>query len=193
MVSAPGSNDMERFIKSMEFVVVPEAFMTETAKLADVVLPVAMFMERADLFYTYGHNYLQYRQKIVEPPEGCRTEPDIFRELAARFGFDEKYFPKNDVEILRACLAASPYGLTLEDLEAAPAKLTSYRDIAWGDLKFNTPSGKIELLSEGLAARWGCDPLPKIRPAAHSQGEFSAHHAPCHKPHQLPVCAEFLA
>lgn len=172
MVSAPGTNDMQRFIEGMEFVVVPEAFMTETAKLADVVLPVAMFMERADLFYTYGQNYLQYRQKIVEPPEGCRSEPDIFRELAARFRFDEKYFPKNDIEILRACLAASPYGMTLEDLEVAPAKLTSYRDIAWGDLKFNTPSGKIELFSEGLAARWGCDPLPKYVPPLIPEGSF---------------------
>ena len=164
MVSAPGTNDLQKFIESLEFVVVPECFLTETAKLATVVLPVAMFMERDDLFYSYGHNYLQYRQKIVEPPDGCRSEPDIFRELAARFGFDEQYFPKDDIEILRACLAASPYGVTLEQLDKAPAKLASWQDVAWESLEFNTPSGKIELKSDALAKRWGCDPLPKYVP-----------------------------
>ncbi len=174
MVSAPGTTEMKSFIESLEFVVVADPFLTETAKLADVVLPVAMFMERDDLFFSYGQNYLQYRQKVLDPPDGCRSEPDIWRELGDRFGFDKKYFPKDDKEALSEVLKASGYSETLEDMIDTPVKLPVWSDVAWSDLKFNTPSGKIELLCNTLAEKWNCDPLP-IYQKAPLEGGGSLH------------------
>ena len=63
------------FAREDLFVCVHEQFMTETALMADIVLPATMFMEHDDLYQGGGHQYIQLGPKLVEPPGECRSQP----------------------------------------------------------------------------------------------------------------------
>ncbi|HWK65068.1 MAG TPA: molybdopterin oxidoreductase family protein [Rhizobiaceae bacterium] len=68
------------------FVCVHEQFMTDTAKLADVVLPATMFMEHDDIYRGGGHQHIILGPKLIEPPAGPRTNHFVIEELAKRLG-----------------------------------------------------------------------------------------------------------
>ena len=61
------------FAREDLFTVVHEQFMTETAAMADVVLPATMFLEHADIYSGGGHQYVEFADKLIEPPGECRT------------------------------------------------------------------------------------------------------------------------
>jgi anaerobic selenocysteine-containing dehydrogenase len=68
------------------FTCVHEQFMTDTAKLADVVLPATMFMEHDDIYRGGGHQHIMLGPKLIEPPHGPRTNHFVIEELAKRLG-----------------------------------------------------------------------------------------------------------
>ncbi|PWW03342.1 anaerobic selenocysteine-containing dehydrogenase [Hoeflea marina] len=68
------------------FVVVHEQFMTDTAKLADVVLPATMFLEHDDIYRGGGHQHVVLGPKLVDPPEGPKTNHYVYEELGKRLG-----------------------------------------------------------------------------------------------------------
>jgi anaerobic selenocysteine-containing dehydrogenase len=100
------------------FTVVHEQFMTETAEMADIVLPATQFLEHDDIYKGGGHQYLLLGPKVVEPPEGPRENLFVLNEIAARV--DSKShagFEKSARDHIAWMLENSGYG-TLEDLEA---------------------------------------------------------------------------
>ena len=68
------------------FVCVHEQFMTETAKMADIVLPATMFLEHDDVYQGGGHSSIQIGRKLFEPYQQCRTNHDVICDLAKRLG-----------------------------------------------------------------------------------------------------------
>ncbi|MCM2473942.1 molybdopterin oxidoreductase family protein [Rhizobium sp. CG5] len=74
------------FLRDDLFVAVHEQFMTETAELADIVLPATMFVEHDDLYRGGGQNHIQLGPKLVEPPATVRTNLFVIEELAKRLG-----------------------------------------------------------------------------------------------------------
>ena len=68
------------------FTCVHEQFMTDTARLADVVLPATMFLEHDDIYRGGGHQHIILGPKLVEPPNGPRTNHYVIEELAKRLG-----------------------------------------------------------------------------------------------------------
>ena len=70
------------------FVAVHEHFMTDTAKLADIVVPATMFVEHDDLYRGGGHQHILVGPKLVEPPSTVRTNLFVIEELAKRLGVD---------------------------------------------------------------------------------------------------------
>jgi anaerobic selenocysteine-containing dehydrogenase len=86
---------------------VHEQFMTETALMADVVLPATMFLEHDDLYQGGGHQYVQLGQKLVEPPGECRSNHDVICGLASRVGADHRGFRMSPREIVDWTLTAS--------------------------------------------------------------------------------------
>ena len=72
------------------FMAVHEHFMTDTAKLADVVLPATMFLEHDDIYKGGGHQFIVLGPKQVEPPEGPRTNLTVIEELAKRLGVADR-------------------------------------------------------------------------------------------------------
>ncbi|MEJ5367631.1 MAG: molybdopterin-dependent oxidoreductase [Bryobacteraceae bacterium] len=102
------------------FTVVIDHFLTDTARFADIVLPATTFLEHTDLYFAYGHYYLQLARPAVPAPGECKPNTEIFRLLARRMGFADACFDDTDDDLIRQALDTdSPYlaGITLEQLE----------------------------------------------------------------------------
>ena len=104
------------FAREDLFVCVHEQFMTETAKVADLVLPATMFMEHDDVYQGGGHQYILAGPKLIEPPGECRSNHDVIVDLAKRLGAEHRGFDMTPREIIDWTLRESGWG-TLENLE----------------------------------------------------------------------------
>ena len=74
------------FAREDLFVMVHEQFMTETAAMADIVLPATMFLEHDDIYLAGGHQHISLGGKLVEPPGECRSNHEVHCALAERLG-----------------------------------------------------------------------------------------------------------
>ena len=154
--------------RRLRFRVVVEEFLTDTAREADVVLPAKNLFEQSDVIGAYWHPYLQLRRKVLEPPPDVRPETEIYRALGRRLGIAEESLaatiPGPSEAAVDAWLAArlAPLGLTLADFDGGPVLSPGYREVAFADRVFPTPSGKIELASAEARTRWGVDELPEF-------------------------------
>jgi anaerobic selenocysteine-containing dehydrogenase len=104
------------FAREDLFVCVHEQFMTETARMADVVLPATMFMEHDDVYQGGGHQYILLGPKLIEPPGECRSNHDVICALARRLGAKHPGFDMTARELIDWTLQNSGWG-TLEELE----------------------------------------------------------------------------
>ncbi|MCO5136041.1 MULTISPECIES: molybdopterin oxidoreductase family protein [unclassified Shinella] len=78
------------FLRDDLFVAVHEHFMTDTARLADIVLPATMFVEHDDIYRGGGHQHILLGPKLVEPPATVRTNLFVIEELAKRLGVGDR-------------------------------------------------------------------------------------------------------
>jgi anaerobic selenocysteine-containing dehydrogenase len=117
-VSVCPDQDMVKrgFAREDLFVCVHEQFMTETARVADVVLPATMFMEHDDVYQSGGHQHIILGPKLIEPPGECRPNHDVICGLAKRLGAEHPGFAMTPRELIDATLQKSGWG-TLERLE----------------------------------------------------------------------------
>jgi anaerobic selenocysteine-containing dehydrogenase len=104
------------FARDDLFVCVHEQFMTETAKVADVVLPATMFMEHDDVYQAGGSQYILLGPKLIEPPGECRSNHEVIQALAKRVGATHPGFDMTPRELIDHTLQKSGWG-TLESLE----------------------------------------------------------------------------
>ena len=105
------------FARDDLFTVVHEQFMTETAQMADLVLPATQFLEHDDLYKGGGHQHIMLGPKVVDPPEGPRENLYVLNELARRVGAAEHPgWHMSAREHIDWMLQNSGYG-TLADLE----------------------------------------------------------------------------
>ena len=161
-------------IKKLDWVVVVDAFMNNTALLADVVLPDCTFLERdqikADWLY---EAFIAGYFRAIEPMYESKPEWWIFIEIAKRLGYGE-YFPWSDIEeALRAMLEGTPW--SYDELKEKGYIITDkaeyYKYKKWGSL--NPPegyssSGKTKTgkynFKNPVAEEKGIDPLPDYKP-----------------------------
>jgi anaerobic selenocysteine-containing dehydrogenase len=150
------------------FTVVHEQFMTDTAKLADIVLPATSQLEHTDLHRPYGHRHLQFNQQAIDPPGECKSNWTVTKLIAEAMGYDEPWLKHTNEEaideILTATARTSPLldGITLERLQregTAAWNFPEEKRVPFADGVFPTPSGKVELLCEAMREH-GVDPLP---------------------------------
>lgn len=163
----PETHVVRRAFRALDFRVVVEQFLTDTALEADIVLPAKSMFEQTDVIGAYWHPYLQLRPQVLPLPGEVRPETEIFRTLAHRLklncsGLDDLLPGPGDAEI-RAWLTKrlAPLNLALDDFEAGPVLAPGCEKVAFADGVFPTPSGKVELVSAEAAERWGTDPLPR--------------------------------
>jgi anaerobic selenocysteine-containing dehydrogenase len=115
---APDQNKVKQgFARNDLFVCVHEQFMTETAAVADVVLPATTFLEHDDIYRGGGHQYVILGPKLVEPPGECRNNHEVSCALAKRLGAEHKGFTMSPRELIDDLLRRSNRG-TLVELEA---------------------------------------------------------------------------
>jgi formate dehydrogenase major subunit/formate dehydrogenase alpha subunit len=96
LVSDPDLNHAEDCLKHLDFLVVQDIFMTETAKLADVVLPSCCFAEKEGTF-SNTERRVQRVRKAVDAPGECKDDWQILCELAMRLGYDMPYDSSRDI------------------------------------------------------------------------------------------------
>ncbi len=108
MVVAPETLSVrEGFLRPDLFTCVHEQFMTETAAMADVVLPATTFLEHDDIYTGGGHTFLQIARKVVEPHAEARTNHYVITELARRLGAEHRGFAMGEMEIIAESLRTS--------------------------------------------------------------------------------------
>ncbi len=105
------------FAREDLFVAVHEQFMTETAQMADIVLPATMFMEHDDLYYGGGHQYISVGPKLVDPPGECRSNHEVLQGLSRRVGAVHPGFEMTPRQLIDATLKLSGHG-AIENLQA---------------------------------------------------------------------------
>ena len=152
-------------LRSLDFFVQADLFMTPTAELTDIVLPVTTPFESEALkigfeYSQEAQSLVQLRQPLVAPRGEARSDLQIVFDLATRLGLGAHFWDGDIEAAFRHQLA--PSGITLEELRAHPEGVrvpltTRYRKYA--DTGFATPSHKVELYSATLSAH-GYSPLP---------------------------------
>lgn len=148
------------------FTVVHELFMTDTAELADIVLPATSQLEHVDLHKAYGHTMLTYNHPAIAPLGESKSNWEVMGLLAHAMGFDDPWLHQTADEVIAEVLEntarINPFlrGIQLEELKAkgtVPLRIDDKTPYANGT--FPTPSGKVELYAQALADQ-GLDPLP---------------------------------
>jgi anaerobic selenocysteine-containing dehydrogenase len=156
------ANAKETFeaLRSLGFLAVSEIFLTPTAQVADLVLPVATNFEFDDIgHFGLPHGFILARPKIVDPPGACWPDSKIINELGKRLGLSESFW-----EDMSECLdeILRPAGLTYEDFKEMGTLRGNWEYKTYEKKGFKTPSGKVEIYSQKLKD-WGFDPLPSYR------------------------------
>ena len=99
----------EGLLRSDLFVCVHEQFMTETASMADLVLPATTFVEHKDLYSSYGQTFLQNAEIVIDPPAECRSNHHVICEIARRVDARHSGFELSETELIDQALEKSGY------------------------------------------------------------------------------------
>lgn len=96
LLSDPDAKHIERALSNLDFLVVQDIFLSETASLADVVLPAACFAEKTGT-YTNTERRVQLAQKAVEPPGSARADWEIIQDVCNRAGYPMNYSDPSEI------------------------------------------------------------------------------------------------
>jgi len=180
---APNHNLVVRgFSREDLFTAVHEQFFTDTTDYADIVLPATTFFEHKELQTAYGHYYLQVSHQAIAPLGECRSNFQLFSDLARRMGFQEDCFRESVDQAIDIALATSDSWLAgidrhrLEREGHVRLNFPQQEFLPFAHGGFFTPSGKAEFYSQALAAQ-GLDPVVAFTPPAESRhgGQASAY------------------
>ena len=167
----PDQNRMRRALAREDvFVAGADVVMTDSMRYCDVVLPAASHFEFADIYGAYGHRHLQRAEAVIPPVGESLPNTEIFRRLAARFGFDDPMFRESDETLMDAAFVDDdprlaghrpcrlPVGLAL-----AMTTVDGAEPMMCATVRPATDSGRIELFSRDLEDRFGYG-LPRYEP-----------------------------
>ncbi len=169
LLTWPNAGKLKEALPRLEFLAVVDHFMTDTARLADIVLPAATFLSRGELWDSspvFGPPRIGLAEKVYRE-EGCMSDWDFWRELVEKVGY--KYIlPLLDEESATNC-RLKPISLTTEELKQNPHGFVYAERIekSYETSGFKTPTGKVEIYSEELE-KYGYDPLPVYKDPAES-------------------------
>jgi anaerobic selenocysteine-containing dehydrogenase len=176
LVVHPEQNVLRRGLEREDlFVVGSDVVMTDSLAYADVVLPACSHFEHADLFAAYGTHWLQRADRVIPPQGEALPNTEIFRRLAARFGYDEPAFRASDAELMDDALDGADPRMGGKRPSAIPLDRATPMTVAGGGEEAilfknvfpRTASGKVELASPYLEKKYGAR-LPSWRPVASS-------------------------
>ena len=143
----PNVNKLKKSLSKIDFKVCFDMFMTDTAKVCDLIIPTSSQLESEDLLFSSMMNpYLIYNEKLIEPREKLMDEYYFFMELAKEMNLnDYPYVEKTDyLEKVIEPLKHINSNINLEFIKSN--YLTLHKNIAWEDKKFMTKSRKFEII-----------------------------------------------
>jgi anaerobic selenocysteine-containing dehydrogenase len=162
------SRRMVEALHKLDFIAVTEYFHTPGTQLADIVLPIASWLERPILLTDYG-GYVRLVEPAIAPVGESRTEWDIFSGLAKRLGFGDLFWDGDFERCADHIL--EPMKITCADLRQQPEgvkmPVSARPEKDYEKTGFQTPSGKVEIACATLAEH-GLDPLPTYKEPAES-------------------------
>jgi anaerobic selenocysteine-containing dehydrogenase len=144
----PDSRTVARALRTREMTVVVDAFMTDTAREAHLVLPTTTMFEDEDLVGAYGHHYLGNVRPVVAPPDGVRTDYEILQALAPRLGLGSEFGASAAHWKRRLLGGVSLKGASLEALERGAVRNPLAETVLFADRRFPTRSGNVNLIHE---------------------------------------------
>lgn len=153
LTQVPDHNVVKKAFQSIETKVVIDQFMTDTALIADYILPCSTVFEEEDIYYSsMYHHYVNYGPKIIDALGEAQSDRWIWTELAKRLGFgaDFDYTVEQFLEMGIGDLRKK--GFNLELLKKEGTLPLPVQEIPWADRKFETPSGKFEFVSASAKA-----------------------------------------
>ncbi len=171
--------DQVRMIQALQraelFVAGCDIVMTDSMRYADVVLPAASHFEYADVYGAYGQHYVQRAEPVIPCVGESLPNTEIFRRLAARFGFADDAFRASDTELMDDAIDGTDsrlQGMRPSEIPLDQAiefkSITGESNILCKNVVPATPSGKIELFSQTLEDQYGFG-VPRYRPVEKSQ------------------------
>jgi len=169
LIVHPDQNRMKKALARQDvFIAGIEVAMTDSMAYADVILPACTHFEHSDLYAAYGQQFLQRADAVIPPVGESLPNTEIFRRLAARFGFTDPAFIQNDAQLMDE--AVNPADPRMEGIRpsaiplecAVKMRFDGEEPVLFKNVWPRTPSGKIELRApagvSGLAAG-----LPRYR------------------------------
>jgi formate dehydrogenase major subunit len=154
-LSDPNINKVRKALSALDFLVVQDIFLTETAEFADVILPATSYLEK-DGTYTNTDRRVQLGRKVMDPPGQARTDWEIVQDIARRVGLDWNYGAPHEVFDEMVALMPSYKNLSYDNLGLS-GKLYPNADpehtdgtVVLFDEKFNTDDGLAHL----VPAQW---------------------------------------
>ena len=137
---APDSHQIARAFDKVDFKVVVDAFMNDTARRADLILPSTLMLEQEDIIGSYMHEYVQYVQPALKPPPEAREDMWILAEIGKRL---DPPIEIPDTEVcLRNALDGPHLPISLEELRQSGCVMADRPAIAYADMIFDHRDGK---------------------------------------------------
>ena len=174
LIVHPDQNRMRKALALEDvFTVGIDVAMTDSMAYADVILPACTHFEHADVYTAYGQQYLQRAEPVIPPVAESLPNTEIFRRLAAQFGLADPALTASDAELMDDSLDAGDPRMQNFRASQVPVdkairmEFDHAEPVLFQNVWPQTPSGKIELQSASLGARYGAA-LPKFRPLVSS-------------------------
>lgn len=147
VAQSPDSIRVHKALSQLDYVIVADAFLTDTVDCADLFLPVSTFLEREDLVGSYGHPYVGPVNPAVAPVGESRSDLEIFQDLAERLGFGDVMAgsAREWLERFSASLCSAA-GISFDELMAGPVRNPALPDVPFADRVFPTPTGRYEFI-----------------------------------------------
>ncbi len=165
----PDQNRMRRALSRDDvFIVGCDVAMTDSMAYADIILPASTHFEFNDVYGAYGQQYLQRAEPVISPVGDSLPNTEIFRRLAAKFGYDDQMFKATDAELMDDALDGNDPKLKGNRPSELPIDQATYMTIKGADaLPFvnvfpTTETGKVEIRSEDLERKYG-ELLPEFK------------------------------
>jgi anaerobic selenocysteine-containing dehydrogenase len=137
---APDSREIMRAFEQVDFKVVVDAFLNDTARHADLVLPAKLMLEQEDIIGSFLHEYVQYVPAVLDAPAEARDDHWILSEVAKRLN-PSVTLPGKDA-CLRAALDSAYLNTSLEQIRNQKSVRSNQPEIAYAGPHFDHHGGK---------------------------------------------------
>ena len=155
----PDSAKVTEALQTRDLVIVVDSFLTDTARLAHLVLPTTTLLEDDDLLGAYGHHHIGVSTPVVPPPPGVKSDLEITQELARRVGLAAAV-EGSARDWKRRFLGSKllEKGVTLETLEEGTIRNPLPPKVIFEDRRFLTESGRVNLITAAPPEEEPSDP-----------------------------------